>query len=482
MMNSSKSRQLRKYFSLGAGILGWFLGGVVFGFNVYAISLKQTFNYTQTELDYIASSGDWGECFQFPAGIVIDKFGPKVTCSISLIVTTMGFLLMWMATAFRIFFSSKSWLVCAFYFLTGFGPTFLVIPSMVVNCKNFDKKHLGKVLSLLSGTFGVSPAIIIVLYEGLFVQGHFEDAENQKLGEFMMMLAVLSACISVFCVVMLKTVPEDTPYDVIEQSGEAMNKTNDIHKNKNMEIHKNINDRTALVPEKTTKQIPKDMNCWQIIKTPQFYYVFLICLIIMGICISVVNNLTIIVESAQIDVNQITFTLIIPIFAVISRLFVGVLPDYIFQKWPFIPKSSILLFSCILTCISQMIFIVFNGSLIGLICASVMVALAYGVLFVHISIITINLFGLQYCGQNCGLVFLSNGFGLVLFQKLFALNYETNSPPGSHSCFGDLCTKWFFVLTSSLSFCAVFLNFCLMKIERDLHLQHDESQASSHQK
>ncbi|CAH1775711.1 unnamed protein product [Owenia fusiformis] len=478
-MNSSKSQQFRKHFSLGAGILGWFLGGFVFGFNVYATSLKETFNYTQTELEFIASSGDWGECLEFPAGIIFDHFGPRVTSTISLIVTTMGFLLMWMATVFRIFFSSKNWIVCVFYFLTGFGPTFLVIPSMVVNCKNFDKKHLGKVLGLLNATFGLSPAVITVLYEGLFVQGHFEDAENQKLGEFMMMLAVLSACISIFGVVMLKTVPEES-YDEIEQSGEADRK-NDKCDNNPMEIHKNINDRTALVPEKTTKQIPQDMNCWQIIKTPQFYYVFLICLIIGGICISIVNNLTITVECAQLDVNPIRFTLIIPIFASIGRIFGGVISDYIFQKWPLIPKSSILLFCCILTCISQIVFIFFNGSLIGLICASVMVALAYGALFVHLLIITINLFGLKYCGQNCGLIFLSNGIGLVIFQKLFALNYETISPPGSNSCFGNLCTQWFFVLTSSLSPCAVLLNFCLMKNERDQQLQYEESQTPSNQ-
>ncbi|CAH1776807.1 unnamed protein product, partial [Owenia fusiformis] len=435
---------------------------------------KETFNYTQTELDYIASSGDWGGCLEFIPGIVFDSFGPRVTCTISLIVTTMGFLLMWMATVFRIFFSSKNWLVCIFYFLTGFGPTFLVIPSMAVNCKNFDKKHLGKVLGLLNAIFGLSSVVIIALYEGLFVQGHFEDAENQKLGEFMIMLTVLSACIGICSVVMLQTVPEGSPYDEIEQSGEAdMNKTNDIHNNTITVEHKNnknINDRTALVQEKITKQIPQDMNCWQMMKTPQFYYVFLICMIIGGINISVVNNITIIGESAQIDVNPTTFTFIIPIFASIGRLFGGVIPDYIFQKWPVIPKSSILLFSGIVTCISQIVFIFFNGSLISLIFASVMVALAYGVLFVHIDIITINLFGLQYCGQNCGLVFLSNGFGLVLFQKLFALNYETYSPPGSHNCFGELCTQWFFVLTSSLSFCAVFLNFFLMKIERDLQL------------
>ncbi|CAH1782575.1 unnamed protein product, partial [Owenia fusiformis] len=314
--------------------------------------------------------------------MVFDRFGPRVTCTVSLIITTMGFLLMWSATTFRIFFSSKSWLVCIFYFLTGFGPTFIALASMAVNCKNFDKKHLGKVLGLLNAIFGLTPAVIIPIYQGLFVQGHIEDAANQKLGEFMLMLTVLSACICIFGVVMLKPVPEETPYDEIEQTGETdMDVKNDVRSNKPMEIHKNINDRTALVLEKTTKQIPQDMNCWQMMQTPQFYYIFVISLTVGGICVAVVNNVTIILESAETDINLITFTSIVPIFASIGRLFGGVIPDHVFQKWPAIPKASILFFPVILTCISQVVFIFFNGRFIGLICASVMVALAYGVVF-----------------------------------------------------------------------------------------------------
>ncbi|CAH1791430.1 unnamed protein product [Owenia fusiformis] len=481
-----KNRKLQKYVSLSIGILAYFMLGIVFTFNAYAIALKHAFNYTQTELEYIASSGDLGFCFSFPAGIVFDLFGPRVSCIISLVLTALGFGLMSTATNFRIFFTSKSWLFCAFYFMASVGTQFIYTASGVVNCKNFDRKHTGKILGLLQAVFGISPAIFSALYGGLFVQGHIEDAENQKLAEFLLMLAVLSVCINTFGVVMLETLPEVTAaYDIgqLELIDTNENKIAERNTLQNVTLYNRsdeMNETTPIAGKKISNQpIVEEMKWWQISKTPQFYSILFICIITGGTGGTLTNNITTLVKSAQVHINAIAFTVTIPILASIGRLIGGAVQDYISQKWPDIPKSSTLLFPVTLTCISQIVLVFFNQCFAGLMSASAMAVMAFAFFYVQVYTITVDLFGMKYFAQNTGLMTVGHAVGMVLFQKLFALNYETYSPPGSQTCYGELCTQWFFVLTSILCFFAIVLNFCLMKIERDKRLQYEEESQDS---
>ncbi|CAH1778628.1 unnamed protein product [Owenia fusiformis] len=475
----------QKYVSLSVGILAWFMGGIVFAFNAYAIALKQTFNYTQTELDYVASSGDLAIAVAFPAGLMVDNFGPRVTCTVSLILTTLGFALMWIATQFKIFFATKSWLLCVFYFLASGGTIFIIVATKVVNCRNFERKHMGKILGLYSTIYGICPAIFSAIYEGLFVQGHIEDAENQKLSEFLIMLAFLSFCINLYAAILLKTESEEMDgYREVElastkQNGdETKDATTEGHDNDPDGTKKEVNDKTELISKKTERLSQPDMTCWQIIKTIQFYYLIIISLIIAGVGGSFTNNITTVVKSASLERYAIIFTVVMPIFSSFGRFFGGMIPDFIFQKWPDIPKSSILLFPGICSCVGQVSFSISDKSLGGLIFSSMIMALAYGSFYTQNNLIAIQFFGLKYYGQNSGLIAIGRGIGILTFQKLFAFFYETNSPLGSKYCYGEDCYRWYFVLMAIICFCVVFLIFCLMKIERDQRLRHEEAKVS----
>ncbi|CAH1790809.1 unnamed protein product [Owenia fusiformis] len=471
-----KSQQLQKYVSLSIGILGSLIAGIVYGFNIYAISLKRTFNFTQSELDNIASAGDLGIPMSFPAGVIVDRFGPRIACTVSLILTTMGFLLMLMATEFRLFFSSKSWLLCAFYFLASFGLRFLVIAPKVVCCKLFDRKHVGKVLGLVGAFRGISPAIFSAIYRGLFVQGHIEDAENQKLGEFMIMLAVLSACINLYGVVMLKVAPEETSEsDETELSPvrrsdiDANGATTDEKSNgpREKENKQKMSDTTALIADKIARSPQPEMNCLQMIKTSGFYYIFIICIIFAGTCGTLINNITIVVKSARIDPYSLPFPVVISICMSLGQLLGGTVSDFIIQKWPDVLRGSFLLFPGIIFIISQITLIFYNQSLICLIFSSVILSLLFGSVFPLTNVIVLRYYGMEHFGQNIGLIAASYGIGMVLFQTLFASNYDTYTSSGSKDCYGEMCTKWYFVLMTIICSCAVFLIFCLMKIERD---------------
>ncbi|CAH1778592.1 unnamed protein product, partial [Owenia fusiformis] len=423
-----KSPIHRKCLSLAVGILAWFTGGNLFGFNAYAIALKQTFNYTQTELDYIASSGDLGILLTFPAGLMVDNFGPRVTCTVSLILTTMGFALMWIATQFKIFFATKSWLLCVFYFLASGGNFFIIITAKVVNCRIFERKHLGKVLGLCGTIYGISPAIFSAIYEGLFVQGHIEDAENQKLAEFFIMLTILSFCTSLSAAIVLEIESEEkgessevelasTKQKVVETNDSKDERESDCQINNNKEA----TDKTELIPPKKTNRLPPpDMTCLQIIKTVQFYYIFIISGIIGGVGGTFTNNITTVVKSARLERYAVIFTVVIPISASFGRFFGGLIPDLLFQNWPDVPRTSILLFSGFCSCIGQVTFSIFNQRLSGLICSSMIMAIAYGSFYPQNDIIVVEIFGLKYFGQNCGLLAISRGFGILIFQKLFA--------------------------------------------------------------
>lgn len=129
-----------KILALVLSMLGMLMSGTIYAFNAYSNSLKATFNYTQIEGIYklssnslikstelicfevsnIISAGNIGICAGFPAGIVILYFGAIGANIVSMIVPTVGYLLMWAAATHWVdFFHSKGWLFALIYFFAG---------------------------------------------------------------------------------------------------------------------------------------------------------------------------------------------------------------------------------------------------------------------------------------------------------------------------------------------------------------------------
>ena len=88
----------------------WELRCIPYITNVYPIITVEMF----------ASMGNLGISLGgFPAGMMIERVGSRVTSLVSLTVSTLGFLLLWSTTLQVKFYKDHAWLQYIFFFVSG---------------------------------------------------------------------------------------------------------------------------------------------------------------------------------------------------------------------------------------------------------------------------------------------------------------------------------------------------------------------------
>jgi len=63
--------------------------------------------------------GNFGISFGFPAGILAEKFGTRVTSVLATLITTTGFVLLWSTRISVAFYADHGWLQYFYFFLAG---------------------------------------------------------------------------------------------------------------------------------------------------------------------------------------------------------------------------------------------------------------------------------------------------------------------------------------------------------------------------
>ncbi|CAH1801977.1 unnamed protein product [Owenia fusiformis] len=486
--------EIQRYISLCVGILGLVFCGILHGFNIYAVALKQTFNYTQTELEYITVSGIAGSGItSYFNGVVIDKYGPRSACVIAAILSSSCFALEWMSTKFISFFTSRSWLICLIYFVGSAGCCFTYMASMSTIALNFEGKHQGKVVGFASAMFGGSPLIFALIYQVFFVQGHVTDEQNQNLGGFFIMLSIWAGCTGVLGAGFLKIVPPVETHIPLMSEGEHskqnVDETNvttnetaidhDTEKGKcvtasddNITNAKDntLNDKTPLFQKEsenssltTCSDEEKNMTCFRMVKTFKFHLLLWVVIIIKGIGLILSANITTIAKSAHLEATSSALILIIPVADTLARSLGGIIPDFLKQRLPFISVSSVLVFASFLMMVAQMILIFFNQSFVALVCFSIMSSVSTGFIAVMTPITISEFFGMKEFSQKLGLLLTLNGLAAFLFAKVFGWIYENNSPRGSKDCFGEHCSRMTFIIMAIFALLSTLFSSALLK-------------------
>ena len=77
----------------------------------------QLINFISVEL--FGSMSNFGISLGFPAGMLSERFGPRWTSLVGLIVSTSGYMLLWSTTLMRNFYSTKAALQAVYFFVAG---------------------------------------------------------------------------------------------------------------------------------------------------------------------------------------------------------------------------------------------------------------------------------------------------------------------------------------------------------------------------
>ncbi|CAH1780471.1 unnamed protein product [Owenia fusiformis] len=493
-------KEIQRYLTLCVGTFGLLFCGNLNAFSIYAVAVKQTFEFTQSELEYITVSVTTGlELPGYFSGIVVDKYGPRFACILAAMLTWPCFVLMWMSMQFKTLFASWNLFMCLIYFIAASGCCCAHIAIIGTISINFEGKHRGKIVGFASAIYGSSSLIFAAIYQGIFVEGHITDEENQNLAGFFILLCILAGCTLSLCSVLLIRVPPVTPsiphlekkrYSTeSSQDEEIMRMETNINKGKLMDDDDynltNAEDDTfdAKTPfidrnlntDKNTPEVGKDITdstCFQMIKTLKFHYFLWIVIILKGIGLTFSTNVTIVAKSALLETASLPLLMTGSISNTLARFLGGCIPDILKQKFPFVPTSSLLLFASFLMMSGQILLIFFNQSLIGLVSCSVMHSVANGLTSVMVMIGIAELFGSTELSQKIGLVLSLGGICAFPFAKLFAWIYENNSPQGSTNCVGVHCSRGAYAIMAVFALVSALLSSALAKAEHNQKSQN----------
>lgn len=134
---------------------------------IYLEKLKKRFDFSLTEVNLFGTCVNMGLWVAFPMGFIYDKFGPRISCFISLIILSFcySFLNMIMNQDYFLGISIYPLLVVAF--LMGQGSILLYTASLATNLKNFRYKGNSVLIALLIAIMAVSPSIFTTYKQNL---------------------------------------------------------------------------------------------------------------------------------------------------------------------------------------------------------------------------------------------------------------------------------------------------------------------------
>ncbi|XP_052804304.1 uncharacterized protein LOC128234235 [Mya arenaria] len=445
-MKISKLQAL-KLLCLAIGCLAKFTTGSMFVFSVYQDVVKDTFNYTQQEVELFASMLNIGLGIGFLPGMFYDRFGPRLTSFVGLLVSVSAYLLLWSTTKAVRFYSKNSWLMAIYFLICGFGSVFTYMVALNTNIINFDKKYTGMIVGILNAFFSGSPSIYSIIYYNVFTHGDKTYTANQDFGGFMLMFAISFAVVDILCIICMNCYRDDDP-EFVQFNNEQI--VNDVsHGDRSESDSSNemfcFKKRSSSTNSASTPSNPtvypyadREMSLKEILLNADYQLILWMISFASVIGLVYANNITLISKSVHLNQHDGVLTIVIPITNAIISFSVGIVSDIFKHK---IPRVWILILSFISFTLSQVLVILFANSYGILIVSLVLVGNGVAILWTIAPTIIKEMFYIGNLGRNwgaCLLVMSLIGAGL---QEAFGAMYDHMSSGEGDDlhCYGMKC-------------------------------------------
>lgn len=140
--------------------------GTTFAFGIFSALLKTYLDYSQDELDLIASIGNNGLYLSLVAGLLIERLGFQTVVRIGGSLIFIGFLYIWLAV--KEYVASDMATISFFYFFSQLGVCFHITSALTVAVKLFPHSAHGATIGLAKGYFALSTAVLGDIAGGIF--------------------------------------------------------------------------------------------------------------------------------------------------------------------------------------------------------------------------------------------------------------------------------------------------------------------------
>jgi hypothetical protein len=153
-----------RWVGLAAAVYAEACGGLAYTFAVYSDHLKETLDYSQTQIDALGSSKDFGGNTGVVSGLMYNMFPPWVSVLIGGSCNLLGYLALWMTSIQWI--APPYWLVCLSIMVGANGETWVGTAVMVTSMQTFPTER-GVVIGLLKAYIGISGAMFARVRQNL---------------------------------------------------------------------------------------------------------------------------------------------------------------------------------------------------------------------------------------------------------------------------------------------------------------------------
>ncbi|XP_061179401.1 uncharacterized protein LOC133187993 [Saccostrea echinata] len=464
--------QLRVLVWVGfvVGCIAKFVTGSLFVYNVYQDDIKQTFNFSQKDMEIQPSLLNLGLGVGFLPGMLYDKYGPTVTSIAGLFVSVGSYMLLWSTTRYVDFYKTAGGLVGVYFMICGLGSVFTYMVALNTNVINFSDKHRGKIVGGLNCFFAGSPSVFSVIYYHL-VQKTNQHAES--FASFMAFFAVLFAIVDIICALFLRVYNKTDEVYTVDPS-EIINEhqSKDETPMKNMPRHDSQNESDCCAPSNLIPVEPKSLK--EILVDLDFYLLTGMFSCASSVGLIYLNNLTVISKSVHLDYHDQDFVLIIPITNAILSISIGLASDYFQEK---IQRMVIIFLTCFLY-VGLSVLAMFLGDNYAALCiATALCGMGTGIIWSLSPTVMSEMFHISNLGRNWGIALLCAALVGMAGQYSFGALYDEKKPENELFCYGLHCVSGGLGICVGLAVAAVIFGIVLI-LHRKFRISRLKAQKS----
>lgn len=173
--------------------------GIGYAYGLFSDTLKTNLDYSQANVDYIASFGELGLWSTFIIGLLMERVSFMSIFFLGAVTSSAG--CVYIALSAEKTIPSEVWTMCLAFYIANFGTAAFASTAQCLGVRNFPLTDRGKVCGLLKSLMGVSSAILAVLFEGLF--------GGDEVVAFLLFLGVLLPVMGALTAVPLNVVPSE---------------------------------------------------------------------------------------------------------------------------------------------------------------------------------------------------------------------------------------------------------------------------------
>eukprot|EP00752_Nemacystus_decipiens_P011283 g10026.t1 len=151
-----------------------------YAFGLFSNTLKDSLYFSQSSVDLIASLGEAGQWSTFIVGLILERRSPRQVYAIGSLASAVG--LGYVSLAIGKIVPANPASVGAFFYLANFGSSCFAQTGTSIVLRSFPAADRGKVSGMIKSIFGLSSAVLSVLYAGLF--------GGSGVGRFLLLLSV----------------------------------------------------------------------------------------------------------------------------------------------------------------------------------------------------------------------------------------------------------------------------------------------------